>query len=117
MALLTVQEVTPAGITPSYAAAAGGGDTFEPLRGQAYNLHVKNGGGSSVTVTVDDPTSVGPTGAAAFNPDLAVSVPAGQERMILIDANRHQDPADDLVDITYSGVTSVTVAVFLARRS
>jgi len=116
MAALTVQEITAAGINPSYVAAAGGGDTFTPTGTDHHIIHVKNGGGSSITLTVDDPTSATPTGATAFNPDLAVTVTNGQERMIEVDLSRFVNPANGQVAITYSGVTSVTIGVFKSVR-
>ena len=110
MATLTKQTIVPAGTNPSYVAAAGGGDKVAP--GPTTFLHVKNGGGAPITVTVDDPTSVGPAGAQAFNPDLSVSVTNAQERMIGPITERFANPADGLAAITYSGVTTVTVAAF-----
>lgn len=116
MAVLTIQEVTVAGINPSYAAAAGGGDTFAPTSPEPHILHVKNGGGGSITVTIDDPTSASPGAATQFNPDAAVTVTNGQERMIEIDPGRFVNTSTGNVSITYSGVSSVTVGVFLSRR-
>lgn len=113
MAVLTKQKlsVTP-GLVPTYAAAAGGGDSFvnDQADGSRTFIHVKNGGGSSITLTVDDPNSKSPDGATAWNPDLAVTVANASERMIgpigprFIDGNGN-------TNITYSGVTSVTIAV------
>lgn len=110
MALLTKQIIGPAGATPAYVAAAGGGDTVQP--GDHTFLHVKNGGGAPITVTIDDPTSVSPPGASQFNPDLSVSVTNAQERMIGPLTARFANPATGLVNITYSGVTTVTVGAF-----
>jgi hypothetical protein len=117
MALLTVQQITKAGLAPTYAAAAGGGDTFAVGQGQAVFLHVKNASGSPITVTVDDPNSQPPESAATFNPDLSVSVPATTgDRMIgPINAERFVNPSTGLVSVTYSGVTSLTVGVFKAN--
>lgn len=109
MANLVTQQITPAGLAPTYAAAAAGGDKIAP--GPNVFLHVKNTGGSPATVTVDDPNSVGPSGAAQYNPDLSVSVPATTgDRMIGPLGSRFQASTDGLVAITYSGVTGVTVA-------
>lgn len=109
MATLSTQTVVPAGITPTYAAASAGGDKVVPA--DHVFLVVKNGGASSVTVTVDDPNSQSPSGAAAFNPDLSVSVGAATEKWIgPLTAARFAAAADGLAAVTYSGVTSVTVA-------
>lgn len=109
-ALLTVQDVTLSGVTPSYAAAGAGGDTF-PNDGRSF-LHVKNGGAGSITVTVDDLGSTAPEGAAAFDPDPDIVIGAGAEAMIgPFEKSRFDDDAS-VVAVSYSGVTSVTVGVF-----
>ncbi|KAB1146830.1 hypothetical protein F7R91_14735 [Streptomyces luteolifulvus] len=106
MATLSTQTIVAAGLDPTYAAAAGGGDKVVP--GSTTFLHVINGGGSPVTVTVAAP---GNFYAAVANPDLAVTVDASGEKMIPIPATPFGDPADSgLAAVTYSGVTSVTVA-------
>ena len=65
---------------------------------------------------MNDPTTADPGGATAFNPDLAVSVPNAGERMIELDPGRFETVATGSIDITYSGVTTVTVGVFLIKR-
>lgn len=105
MALLATQVPSSTGTEPTYAAATGGGDTMVPH--QDAFLHVKNGSGGSITVTV--------TGQTACNQgsthDLAVAVPAGEERMIgPVSPQRFQRDSDGYAAITYSGVTSLTVA-------
>lgn len=112
MAALTIQSISATGVGPTYAAAAGGGDTFAPTDMTKHFLHVKNGGGGSINVVIDDPTSATPTGATAFNPDTTTAVPNGGERMIAVDPSRFRDNATGNVSITYSGVTSVTIGVF-----
>jgi hypothetical protein len=109
MANLATQAISRAtAAAPSYAAAAGGGDTFTPDRDTF--LHVKNGSGGAITVTVVTPRADALGNAIADN---AVSVPAGQERMLgPYPAEHYADPADGLADITYSGVTSLTIGVF-----
>lgn len=106
MATLTTQTIVAAGLDPTYAAAAGGGDKVTP--GDGVFLHVINGGGSPVTVTVAAP---GNFYASVANPDLAVTVDASGEKMIPIPVTPFADSADSgLASISYSGVTSVTVA-------
>lgn len=113
MAVLTVLQPTVAGVAPSYVSAAAGGDTFSPGTTGPVVVHVKNGSGSPITVTVDDPTSPSPAGASSFNPDVAVSVPATGERIILLNpVTRFVDPATGLVSLSYSGVTSLTLTVY-----
>lgn len=112
MAVLTKQKISLTGLAPTYAAAAAGGDSFvnDQADGSRTFLHVKNGGGSSINVVIDDPNSQGPTGATQFNPDLTVAVPNGSERIIGPLGSRFND-ANGSVAVTYSGTTSVTVAV------
>jgi hypothetical protein len=105
MAILTSQHVTQAGLAPSYATAAGGGDKFAP--GNNVFVHVKNGGGSPVDVTFDSKT---PSNYGT-DENLVVSVPASGERMVGPFSAGRFAGTDGLVDVSYSGVTSVTVAV------
>jgi hypothetical protein len=108
MANLATQNITRAGVAPTYVAAAGGGDTFTP-DDRTY-IHVKNASGGAITVTVVTPAVVIPDMAIA---DTAVSVPAAGERILgPFPPQYYADPADGLADITYSGVTSLTVGVF-----
>lgn len=114
MAVLTKQKmsVTP-GLAPTYTAAAGGGDSFvnDQADGSRTFIHIKNGGGAPITLTVDDPNSKTPDGATAWNPDLAVTVANATERMVgpigarFIDGNGN-------TNLAYSGVTTVTIGVF-----
>jgi len=111
MATLATQVITPTGLAPTFAAAAGGGDKVTP--GDSRFVEIKNVGGSPCVVTIDDPNSVTPVGAQSFNPDLSVSVPATTgDRMIGPLGARFANQADGLVAITYSQVTSVTIGSF-----
>ena len=101
MAALTIQTSSLTGLNPSYVAAAGGGDTF--VNDGATVLHVKNGGGSSINVTADQTVACN----YGFDHDNVVSVPNGGERIIgPFSPNRF----GATVSISYSGVTTVTVA-------
>jgi hypothetical protein len=109
MATLTTQVINRAGVGPTYAAATGGGDAM--TCGSNMFLHVKNASGSPITVTLNVPA------ARTYEPNVAitsptVSVPATTgDRMIgPIDGGTFQDPTTGLCTITYSGVTSLTVA-------
>lgn len=106
MATLTTQTVVRAGVAPVYAAAAAGGDKFAPS--ETTFLHVKNTGAGALTVTVT-PTRVPLTGLTQTFP--AVSIPATTgDRMIGPFPHEHFAASDGLADITYSGVTGLTVA-------
>lgn len=109
MAALATQKLALPSITPTFAAAAGGGDTCEA--GDNKFLVVKNGGGGSINVTLAAFPDTTPYGAAI--PDHIVAVPNGQERWIgPLNGSVFQNPSTGSVGISYSGVTSVTVGVF-----
>ncbi|MBM9621029.1 hypothetical protein [Streptomyces zhihengii] len=105
MAILTAQAVSLAGINPTYANAASGGDKVSP--GDRTFLHVKNGAGAPVTLTLTTTADV--RGQAVAN--VTVSVPASGERMIgPLSRDLFASPSDGLVAIGYSSNTSVTLA-------
>lgn len=113
MATLTVQEVTRAGTTLTAAAAAGGGDKFLPSDRTWYR--VINGGGGAITVTFVTPGSVISDVPVS---DVAVSVGAGVTKDIgPFPADLFANPSDGLCDVTYSGVTTVTVAAVKLKAS
>lgn len=106
MAALATQSAGLAGLEATYAACAGGGDTFIP--GRRTFLHVKNAHTSPQTVTVVTPGSV--LGQAVA--DVAVVVTNAEERFIgPFPPGHFADPTDGRADITYSGVTALTIAV------
>lgn len=108
MAILPVQTISADGLDASYVAAGVSGDRFRPSDRTFF--HVKNGGGGSVTVTVDDNLTRTPAGATSFDPDLEVVIEPGGERFIgPIVATRFR-ATDGYADVTYDSVTSVTVA-------
>ena len=105
MAALATQVITVAGLTPTFVAAAAGGDTA-PVGDREF-LVVQNGSGAPVTVTLATPGNLA-TGDAY--PDKAYSVAAGAETWIPLPAV-YRDPTDGRAHITYSAAASVTVAV------
>ncbi|MED4586671.1 hypothetical protein P9578_28350 [Brevibacillus choshinensis] len=105
MADLAVQTISVSGGNPTMVAAAAGGDVFSN-DGKTF-FRVKNGGASSITVTVvaKSPCSHG------VKHDSVVSVAAGAEANIgFLDPTRFNDPQTGKVSVTYSAVTTVTVA-------
>lgn len=105
MAILTAQALPLGGLQPAYAAAAGGGDQA-PV-GEKLVLHVRNDDASAKTVTVATPGTVGGLAIA----DAAQTIPAGGDAFIPLKASSFRDPATGRAAVTYSAVTSVTVAV------
>lgn len=104
MATLIPIAPTFSGATLSPASAAAGGDQF--LNDGRTLLYVKNGGGSSITITVDAQAT--PGGLTITDPTIAVA--AGAERLIGPFNPIYFNDASGFVKWTYSGVTSVTVA-------
>lgn len=111
MALLSVQNIDLLnGLVPSYASAAGGGDTF--VNDGKTMLHVKNGGGSPITLTItsqitsQDVPGLGPVDVA----NETYTVANGAERMIGFFSPSRFNNTSGQVAVGYSAVTSVTVA-------
>jgi hypothetical protein len=104
MAALSAQSVPVAGAAPSFASAAAGGDTA-PV-GSDLVLCVRNGGASAVTVTVVTPGQFNGLDIA----DASISVAAGASAFVPMTAV-YRDPISNRASVTYSAVTSVTVAV------
>lgn len=104
MATLTPQQATLAGTTFTTASASGGGDKVRPVDGVA--VLVTNGGGSPITVTIVAP---GNTEFGVAEPDPTVTVANGTSKLIGPFSQKLRG-TDGLVALTYSGVTSVTVA-------
>ncbi|HSV91722.1 MAG TPA: hypothetical protein VLH81_01550 [Desulfobacterales bacterium] len=105
MATLTVQQPALAGTAVTYGAAAAGGDSF-PNDGRTI-VHVKNGGGSSINVTI----ARSRTCDMGQTHNVVVAVPNGDERIIGPFDRNDFGPS---VALAYSGVTSVTVAAVRA---
>jgi len=111
MAVLTALVIAALGLNPTYAAAADG-DTLKDDGSRRLFLHVKNGGGGSINVTVPAQKTTTPKIAGyGILPvaDMVVAVPAAGERMIgPFPAAFINDSGN--VTFNYSGVTSVTMA-------
>lgn len=107
MAALTSQAVVETGLAPTFAAATSGagGDTFS-CDGRTF-LVVKNGGGSSINVTL---TSTAPARPGLATTDRVVAVTNGTEKWIAVDPAGFASATDGTAKATYSAVTSVTVA-------
>lgn len=106
MAVFTAQQVSTAGIAPSYSAVSAS-DTF--ANDGTVFLHVKNAGGSPDTVTL---VSVKTCDQGATH-NLTVSVPATTGDRIIgpFETSRFNDPTTGLVTVQHSFTTSVTAAL------
>lgn len=105
MALLTVTAVTAAGVVTNLVAA-NSSDTISgvDIGTRGVVLHVNNGGGAPINVTISDPgtTPAGNAGSARV-----VAVTNGTAKRIWIGPG-NVDPVTNVATITYSAVTSVT---------
>lgn len=120
MAQLSIQTTAIGGLVPSFASAAAGGDAFVDDGLERTFLRVKNGGGSSVTVTVAPvtPTTVaapGVTPGPVSLPSYSVAVAASADAMIGPFPMAYRDASGN-INVTYSAVTSVTVAAIKVAR-
>jgi hypothetical protein len=107
MAALTTQNISRTGVTPSYSAVSAS-DTFAP--GVNTFIHVKNGGGSPDTCTIQV-LQGDPPGLTIS--DTVVSVTNAQERMIgPFPPQFFADPTTGQATVTHGFTTSVTVGVF-----
>jgi len=105
MATLTTQAISLAGLAPNYSNAAGGGDKCAP--GDRNFVHVKNGSGASITVTLTAAAVV--RGQAVSN--VTVTIAAGADKMIgPLNEDLLKNASDGLCAIGYSSATTVTVA-------
>ena len=104
MATLAIQKIVRTGLNPTMAAATAGGDEF-PNSGREF-FRVANGSGGAITVTFVTP-EVRDTLAVA---DRTVSVPAGEFRYVGPFPRDIYNNVNGRVGVTYSGVTSLTVA-------
>ena len=112
MAVLITQPISQAGIQPAYQAASVGGDSYTPS--SVTFLAFKNGSGAPITVTIV-------TNASLFGQpisNVAVPVAAGAEVFCgPWDPGMVQQTGSSLANITYSSVTSVTVAAIACPAS
>lgn len=110
MATLTAQDVTTSGISPTYSAAASGGDVV--ANDGNIILHVKNGDASSHTVTVTAQVTSKEFegfGSATFS-NAAVSIAAGGSKFIGPFPIKTFNNSSGNIAIGYDAVTSVTIA-------
>lgn len=110
MATISRQQITEAGLNPTLAAAAGGGDDFKNS-GNEF-LYVENTDGSSHTVTVS--AQISETDDRQYGKlsksDVSVAVPAGEFRLIGPFPPSAFNSSGK-ADITYSAATGMNVAV------
>lgn len=101
------------GVNPGAAAADATGNYITPgASDKRVVIRINNGGASPITVTLDDPNTATPEGAAAINPDAVFTCTNGQARVITLSGarlRRFLNSSNGRVNWTYSAVTTVTV--------
>ena len=106
MATLTVQEIDRDGVVPTYVACDVGGDEFVN-EGRLTFVYVKNTDASPRTVTFVTQKTV--DGEAVDDKDVVVA-PTSEEPIGPWPASIYND-SDGKVQITYSAVVNLTIAV------
>ena len=104
MAAITVQEIVLAGVTPTFVAAAAGGDSFVNDGKTFY--YVKNGGGGALVVTFASETNCN----QGFDHDAVENIAAGIDSVVGPFPKSRFNDSGGLVQVTYDGVVSVTVS-------
>ena len=105
MAQLTVQNILPTGIIPTFNVTAVAGDSF--LNNGKTFLHVKNASATAVNVTVDSKA----LSNYGTDVDIIISIPATGEKVLgPFEVGRFNNNFG-IANVTYSAVTSVTVSV------
>lgn len=102
---ITPQKATSAGLAAAYEPANADGNSYRLSTGRV--LHVKNGSGGSINVTVPTPGTVDGNAIA----DRVVAVGAGAEKFIALGTTAAYKQSGGVAHVDYSAVTTVTVAV------
>ena len=113
MAALTIQTINGTAAAITTTSASSGGDTWANT-GSEF-LYIKNGGGEAVTVTITAQiTSVESTTYGTLTKsDVTTSVAAGTSVVLGGFSTASFNDTNGEANITYSGVTSVTVGVLI----
>jgi hypothetical protein len=105
MATLTVQDIVLAGLEATYDACTGGGDEFVNT-GREF-IHFINGDAADKTITIDSQNACN----QGSDHDVPVVCTANEERLIGPFPGGRFNDANNKVQITYSAVTSCTIAI------
>lgn len=112
MANLSTEKIKESGTVPTLVAASGGGDAIDKNTGKEF-LYVSNGGGGSINVTfaAQNTDASNSNFGEIVKGDRIVAVAAGAVSLIGPFARTAFNDINGRVQVTYSGVTSVTVGV------
>ncbi len=105
MAELTVQNVTLAGVSPTYVACDSNGDVFKNPAGRTF-LSFKNTDTADKTVTILSLKECN----QGYIHNVVITVPAGGEVLVGAFSPTRFNDTTQKVSITYSDVTGLTVA-------
>jgi len=117
MAELTLQQITEAGGSVTYSAAAGGGDTAD--NGGSTFLNIKNAGEAAITVTITAQTTSVDSNIYGdlTKANASIVVEGVAEAFIGPFKPSAFNDGNGEIAITYSGVTSVTIAALYITAS
>jgi len=115
---ITVRDVTGAGYSTAASAANAGGSSFQASSDQRTFLRVTNANGSPITLTIvhQQASFNAPGVGTASVPDITVTVPATTGDLLVGPIYPAYIDASGLAHITFSAVTSVSVAAFRLTR-
>lgn len=105
---LTVNEVDKDGLVITLSSANADGHSMAVDRNAANYIEVLNGSGSSITVTIPTPGTIGGLAIA----DRAVSVAAGARTKISLEDRDLYVQSDGTIHVDFSAVTTVTCGAF-----
>lgn len=115
MATLTVVEVDETGIADflgGFASAAGGGDQFANTGKEILYVSNNSGGNITVTITAQNTSFTDANRGILSKGNAVVTVGNGDICAIGYFPKQAFNDSNGNVQVTYSGVTSVTVGVF-----
>lgn len=102
--MATLTNINAAALKPSAApttnAIAAAADQFASAGGK-YMVRFTNASATPANVVLDDPTSLTPSEATTFVPDVTMPVPAGEARTMFVDSARFR-ASDGFIKWTYS---------------
>lgn len=112
MAEFTVEKMLEAGLAPSMNAANGGGDTFKNAKSNVVILAVNDDVSSTnITITAQRTTKQVSGYGEMTKADQVVAVPANSQKIIGAFPRKAFNNSSELVALSYSSVTSLTIAV------
>jgi hypothetical protein len=119
MAILTAQALNIDGLAATLTSAAAGGDKFANPSDERTFLRVTNGSGASINVTITKQVAAvnAPGYGSVATADKVVAVAAGASKDIGPFPTALWNDAQNMVNVAYSAVTTVTVGVIRMARA